>query len=89
MVIGGWWFFVVGGFFGGAGDGFEIFFVEVGGVVSQAHEDADAVVALALEKRGGDGGIDSAGHGDNDFLFGGHGEAFFCREHYSGWIAGG
>jgi len=46
------------------------------GVVAEAHEDADAVVALLLEEGGGDGGVDTAGHGDDDFAFwfriGGH-----------------
>ena len=45
---------------------------------AEAHEHADDVVALAEEQSGGDGGIDSATHGDDDFgLLDGH-----CVPHY-------
>ncbi len=72
-------------FFGGAGDLVEVGVGEVGGVVAETHEDADAVVALLLEEGGGDGGIDSAGHGDYYFFWCGHGGVpVFGRGDYSG-----
>ncbi len=47
--------FVGGFFFRRAGDQVDFFVGHVGGVVAEAHENADAVVALALEERSGDG----------------------------------
>ena len=37
------------------------------------HVRAHEFVALPLEQQGGDGAVDSAGHGDEDFFGGGHG----------------
>ena len=39
---------------------------------SDAHEDADALVALLLEQSGGDGRIDAAGHRHDDFAVSRH-----------------
>ena len=39
-------------------------------VIVELQRDADDVVALALQQRGHDGGIDAARHGDDDARFG-------------------